>query len=117
MAEEDIIKTILKETPFVKCILRDKDIQLKPEEIVRQLFTHRLIKEYGYPIFFAVSEKGGKDNSGDYAYLKDGNGQYKLGKNGHLIVDHDLHNHGGELPDGIAEAFIEFSKKERLSFW
>ena len=70
-----------------------------------------------YPIFFAVSEKGGKDNSGNYVFVKDGNGKYKLDKNGHLIVDHDLHNHGGELPDGIAEAFIEFAKKEGLSFW
>ncbi|OGW24524.1 MAG: type I restriction endonuclease subunit M [Nitrospirae bacterium GWB2_47_37] len=70
-----------------------------------------------YPIFFAVSEKGGKDNSGDYVYLKNSNGQQKLDKNGHLIVDHDLHNHNGELPDGISEAFIEFAKKEKLSFW
>ena len=70
-----------------------------------------------YPIFFAVSEKGGKDTSGDYVYVKNGNGQYKLDKNGHLIVDHDLHNHGGELPDGIAEAFMEFAKKERFSFF
>lgn len=70
-----------------------------------------------YPIFFAVSKKGGKDNSGNYVFVKNGNGQYKLDKNGHLIVDHDLHNHGGELPDGIAEAFIEFAKAEGLSFW
>ena len=70
-----------------------------------------------YPIFFAVSEKGGKDNSGDYVYLKNGNGQYRLDKNGHLIIDHDLHNHDGELPDGIAEAFIEWAKSEKLSFW
>lgn len=70
-----------------------------------------------YPIFFAVSEKVGKDNSGDYIYVKNGNGQYKLDKNGHLIVDHDLHNHDGELQDGIAEAFIEWAKSEKLSFW
>ena len=69
-----------------------------------------------YPIFFAVSEKGGKDNSGDYVYVKNGSGQYKLDKNGHLIVDHDLHNHDGELPDGIAEAFIAWAKGEELSF-
>jgi len=69
-----------------------------------------------YPIFFAVSEKAGKDNSGDYVYLKNSNGKPKLDKNGHLIVDHDLHNHDGELPDGIAEAFVEFAKSERLSF-
>ncbi len=70
-----------------------------------------------YPIFFAVSEKGGKDNSGDYTYVKSANGQDKLDRNGHLIVNHDLHNHDGELPDGIAEAFIEFAKTEKLSFW
>lgn len=70
-----------------------------------------------YPIFFGVSEKSGKDNSGEYIFIKDENSRLKLDKNGHLIIDHDLHNHGGELPDGIAEAFIEFAKKQKLSFW
>ena len=70
-----------------------------------------------YPIFFAVSEKGGKNSSGDYIYLKNGDGHYKLDKNGHLIIEHDLHNHNEELPDGISEAFIEWAKKEKLSFW
>ena len=70
-----------------------------------------------YPIFFAVSKKSGKDNSGEYIYVKNGDGKRKLDKNGHFIVDHDLHNHGGELPDGIAEAFIDWAKKENLSFW
>ena len=70
-----------------------------------------------YSIFFAVSEKSGKNNSGDYVYLKRSDGQYKLDENGHLIVDHDLHNHNGELSDGIAEAFIEWAKSEDLSFW
>ena len=70
-----------------------------------------------YPIFFAVSEKSGKDNSGDYVYVKNGDGQEKLDKNGHLIVDHDLHSHDGELPEGIADAFIAWAKSEKLSFW
>ena len=70
-----------------------------------------------YSVFLAVSEKGGKDNSGDYVFLENSNGQHKLDKNGHLIVDHDLHNHNKELPDGIAEAFIEWAKREDLSFW
>jgi type I restriction enzyme M protein len=35
----------------------------------------------------------------------------------HLIVKHDLFNHDGLTKDGIAEAFIEFAKKERLSFF
>lgn len=70
-----------------------------------------------YPIFFAVSEKSGKDNSGDYVCVKNGEGKPLLDKHGHLIVDHDLHNHDGELSDGIAEAFIEFARSENLSFW
>jgi type I restriction enzyme M protein len=70
-----------------------------------------------YPIFFAVSEKSGKDNSGEYVFVKNGNGQPKLDKNGHLIINHDLHNHGGELPDGVAEKFIEWAMSENLSFW
>ena len=35
----------------------------------------------------------------------------------HLIVKHDLFNHDGLTQDGIAEAFIEFAKKEKLSFF
>lgn len=70
-----------------------------------------------YPIFFAVSEKSGKDNSGEYVFVKNGNNQPKLDKNGHLIINHDLHNHDGELEDGVAEKFIEWAKSENLSFW
>ncbi len=75
------------------------------------------LKVEDYPIFFAVSEKSGKDNSGEYIYVKNGNGQRKLDKNGHFLIDHDLHNHDGELPDGVAEKFIEWAKSEKLSFW
>ena len=70
-----------------------------------------------YPIFFAASEKAGKNNSGDYVYAKDEHGQDRLDGNGHLVVDHDLHSHNGELPDGIAEAFIAWAKCQELSFW
>ena len=70
-----------------------------------------------YSIFFAVSEKSGKDNSGDYIYLRNNGRQYQLDENGHLIVEHDLHNHNGELRDGIAETFIEWAKSEKLTFW
>ncbi len=74
-------------------------------------------KKNDYPIFFGVSEKSGKDNSGEYVYVKNGNGRPKLDKYGHFVVNHDLHNQGGELPDGIAESFIGWAKKEKLSFW
>ena len=42
--------------------------------------------------------------------------EYLLDSHGHLIVKHDLFNHDGLTKDGIAEAFLEFAKKEKLSF-
>ncbi len=38
-----------KKSFFVKCVVRDKDVQLKPEEVVRQLYAARLLNQYGYP--------------------------------------------------------------------
>jgi type I restriction enzyme M protein len=72
-----------------------------------------------YNIFFATMRKGGKDNSGEKIYVKklDGSGEPLLDNHHHLIVDHDLFNHDGLTEDGIAEAFIEFAKKENLSFF
>ena len=39
-----------KITAKIKCLVRNKEIALKPEEVVRQLFIDRLINEYGYPV-------------------------------------------------------------------
>jgi type I restriction enzyme M protein len=45
-----------------------------------------------YPIFFATSERGGKDNSGEYIYLNDNDGEKLLDLFGHEIVDQDLYD-------------------------
>ncbi len=37
------------EVPYVKCIVRNKDIRLTPEEAVRQLYVYELIHKEGYP--------------------------------------------------------------------
>ena len=75
-------------------------------------------KRADYPIFFATMQKPSKDNSGDKIYVKNAQtGENVLDKHGHLVVDQDLYNHDGITGDGIAEAFIEFAKKEGLSFF
>ena len=74
-------------------------------------------KKDDYPIFFATMQKPSKDNSGEKIYVKDDDGEIKLDTHSHFIVDHDLYNHDGMTQDGIAEAFIEFAKKEDLSFF
>jgi type I restriction enzyme M protein len=69
-----------------------------------------------YPIFFATMQQPSKDNSGDKIYVSDKDGNHVLDAHDHLIIKHDLFNHDGKTQDGIAEAFIEFAKKETLSF-
>lgn len=100
-----------------------------------------------YPIFFATMQEPSKDNSGDKIFVRKKDfpnsltkvtykkeevddvvvdhyqttpsdlEEYLLDSHGHLIVKHDLFNHDGLTQDGIAEAFIEFAKKEQLSFF
>jgi len=51
-----------------------------------------------------------------YDKLPQNTEEYLLDTHGHLIVKHDLFNHDGITEDGISEAFLEFAKKEKLSF-
>lgn len=74
-------------------------------------------KKDDYPIFFATMREPSKDTSGDKIYRQASDGSPLLDDHGHLIVKHDLFNHDGKTEDGIAEAFIEFAKKEGLSFF
>ena len=61
-----------------------------------------------YPIFMAVSKKGGKDNSGDYIYKKGPNGEFVHDTKGRKVLDHDL--------DEIAEGFLKFAREQKLNF-
>lgn len=74
-------------------------------------------KKEDYPIFFATMREPSKDNSGEKLYCVNEDGKPLLDEHQHLIVKHDLYNHDGLTSDGIAEAFMEFAKKENLSFF
>ena len=74
-------------------------------------------KQDDYPIFFATMQEPSKDNSGDKIYHTDEDGEPLLDQHGHMIVKHDLFNHEGRTNEGIAEAFQEFAKKEKLPFF
>lgn len=103
-------------------------------------------KAEDYNIFFATMQEPSKDNSGEKIFVKKSDypnapivekdfnddevadpmehydtppqdtDEYLLDTHGHLIVKHDLFNHEGLTQDGISEAFLEFAKKEKLSF-
>ena len=91
-------------------------------------------KRLVYPIFMAVSERGGKNNSGDYEYLTDENGGIiEFGEKhpyaGQPVIDQDLVNldlSHEKLKDTsilnkdeicIAEAFVQFAQKYGFDFW
>ncbi len=66
-------------------------------------------KVENYPIFMAVSENSGKDNSGKEIYELDKNREPKLDEHNHIIQKHDLKE--------IADAFEVWAKEQKLSFW
>lgn len=79
------------------------------EEFHKFWLQSKSAQELSYPIFMATSQKSGKDNSGEYVYKKNENGELMLDEHGHLIVDHDL--------DYIADKFVEFARKQGFDFW
>jgi type I restriction enzyme M protein len=48
-AIEDLL-TIKKDKPYIRCQVRNSEVQVKPEEIVRQVWLYRLIHHYKYPV-------------------------------------------------------------------
>ena len=85
-------------------------------------------KRLDYPIFMAVSERGGKDNSGDYEFViedghlvEDSGDQPKINQD---LVNYDLTVE--DLADAasisddqlcVAEAFVRFAQEEGFDFW
>lgn len=96
--------------------------------------SSKVSKRLDYPIFMAVSERGGKNNSGDYEYRLDEHGGLlefpdDHPQGGQLVIDQDLVNYDlipadladvSAVPDDqlcIAEAFIRFAQEQEFSFW
>jgi type I restriction enzyme M protein len=75
------------------------------------------LREADYNIFFATQQTESVDNSGRKVYRRNDDGSFMRDRHGHFIVEHDLFNHEGLTHDGIAEAFQEFARQEKLSFF
>jgi len=86
-------------------------------------------KRLDYPIFMAVSERGGKNNSGDYEYVLDEDGHLVEDASGQPKIDQDLVNYdltGYDLADAaaiadgqlcVAEAFVCCAQADGFDFW
>jgi type I restriction enzyme M protein len=86
-------------------------------------------KRLDYPIFMAVSERGGKNNSGDYEFMLDAEGHMIEDASGQPKIDQDLVNYdltasdladAASIPDEqlcVAETFVRFAQNQGLQFW
>jgi len=130
------LEKAIPEADFEKSLLTLKgklELTLADEELIGTLkdrwIDAEVAKQLDYPIFMAVSERGGKNNSGDYEYLVDEDGNLLEDETGQPIIDQDLVNHNlspeeladaAALPDDhlcVAEAFVQFARKHDLDFW
>lgn len=109
------------------------ELALEDKEMINDIkarwIDEQVAKELDYPIFMAVSERGGKNNSGDYEYRVDEDGNIVEDDTGQPVIDQDLVNYSlkpGELDDAaavpddnlcVAEAFVRFAQKHDLDFW
>ena len=114
------------------------ELMLADEELIGTLrerwIAAAVAKQLDYPIFMAVSERGGKNNSGNYEYMLDEDGSLIEFTDGHpqegqLVVNQDLVNYSlraedladaAKIPDSklcVAEAFVRFAQEQKLSFW
>lgn len=133
-------KAILEEERAVKLLSNKGKLELflaDPDLIgtlKERWIAAEAAKRLDYPIFMAVSERGGKNNSGDYEYIVDEDGSLVEFPDGHpqegqLVVNQDLVNHdmkaddlanAAKIPDEkmcVAEAFVKFAQEQGFDFW
>lgn len=125
LAEEE--KLLLTNKGKLQLLLNNED---SIEKLRNRYIDAEVAQRLDYPIFMAVSERGGKNNSGDYEYLLDEDGNLIEDAFGNPEINQDLVNHSitrDELlsPDfdfekvelNIAEAFVQFAKEQKFDFW
>lgn len=114
------------------------ELLLEDEELIGMLkerwIAAEVAKRLDYPIFMAVSERSGKDSSGDYEYMIDEDGSLIEFPEGHpqegqLVVNQDLVDYdlrpedladASRIPDDklcVAEAFVRFAQEQGFDFW
>lgn len=133
------IKQLEKDVPqaeYDKSLLTTKgklSLILADDELLQKLSDRFIDAEVAmrldYPIFMAVSELGGKNNSGEYEYLIDEYGNIVEDESGNPVFKQDLVNYDisrdqlnriSEVNEDellIAEAFIKYAKEKGFNFW
>ncbi|MCD4695213.1 MAG: N-6 DNA methylase [Bacteroidales bacterium] len=125
LAEEE--KLLLTNKGKLQILLNSEDSLGK---LKNRFIDAEVAKKLDYIIFMAVSERGGKNNSGNYEYLLDENGNIMEDDFGNPEINQDLVNHqitreellnnSENIKDedcNIAEAFVKFAIEQKFNFW
>jgi len=135
-------KLVLTNKGKLQLLLQNED---SINKLRNRFIDAEVAKQLDYPIFMAVSEQGGKNNSGDYEYQIDADGNIVEDAFGSPEIKQDLVNHritrnallamvekeeeiklaaepevkyeAKELEPCIAEAFIKFAIEQQFDFW
>jgi type I restriction enzyme M protein len=136
------LEVAISETEYELKLLNNRgklELILADSELVGILkerwIAAEVAKRLDYPIFMAVSERSGKNNSGEYEYVVDretgGLIEFPEGhpQEGQLVVDQDLVNYDLTMGDlaaadaipedqlRIAESFVKFAQEQSFDFW
>lgn len=103
LAEEELL--LLTNRGKLQIILNTPEII---EKLRNRFIDAQVALRLDYPIFMAVSEHGGKNNSGDYEYMKDENGNIIENIWGNPEIDQDLVNHQIKR-DGLLRKAAEYN--------
>jgi len=135
-------KLLLTNKGKLQLLLQNED---SINKLRNRFIDAEVAKQLDYPIFMAVSEQGGKNNSGEYEYQIDADGNIVEDAFGSPEIKQDLVNHritrnallalaekeeeiklaaepevkyeAKELEPCIAEAFIKFAIEQQFDFW
>ncbi|MBK8956067.1 MAG: N-6 DNA methylase [Saprospiraceae bacterium] len=135
-------KLLLTNKGKLQLLLQNED---SINKLRNRFIDAEVAKQLDYPIFMAVSEQGGKNNSGDYEYQIDADGNIVEDAFGSPEIKQDLVNHritreqllklvekpsefaiaaepnvkyeAKDLEPCIAEAFIKFAIEQQFDFW
>ena len=120
-------KLLLTNKGKLQLLLQNED---SINKLRNRFIDAEVAKQLDYPIFMAVSEQGGKNNSGDYEYQIDTDGNIVEDAFGSPEIKQDLVNHRitreqlltnsaaiDEKECNIAEAFVKFAIEQQFDFW
>lgn len=87
------------------------------EELRAKWIHAKIADRLDYDVFMATADREGKNTSGEYVACFDNNGSLLEDDLGNPLIDQDCVAYHESQSHGIAEFFVAWAKKQKLTFW